>query len=187
MTIHTLLRMGFYVIAGTVLASITWSTIEHSAVTGDYILSVILLGMMFFIIGQFFVDRWRPEYGPGDFHPTRPWKTPRETTRSGLWLRVGFVTLISVVVYSVLASLLVSLTTARPAFIVLLGALFLLRIPHLYWSMRSRYEEARDGDGHTSELRYLGGSALSRRTIWLTPTLMAGVGAVLATVGALLS
>ena len=57
MTIHTLLRMGFYVIAGTILASITWSTIGHWAVTGDYILSAILLGMMFFIIGQFFVDR----------------------------------------------------------------------------------------------------------------------------------
>ena len=91
---HTFLRMGFYMIAGTVLASVTWSTIEHSAVTGDYILSVILLPMMFFVVGQFFVDRWRPEYGPGDFHPTRLWKTPRDTTRSGLWLRVGFKTLV---------------------------------------------------------------------------------------------
>ncbi|MCY4652883.1 MAG: hypothetical protein OXC95_06920 [Dehalococcoidia bacterium] len=182
---HTLLRMGFYTAAGTILASITWSTIEHSAVTGDYILSVILLGMMFFIIGQFFVDRWRPEYSDGDFHPTKLWKMPRETTRSGLWLRVGFRTLAGVAIFSALAALLVLLTTARPAFMVLLGALFVLRIPHLYWSMRSRYEEARDDDG--VELRYRGGSALNRRTIWLTPALMAGVGAVLATFGALLS
>ena len=179
------LRTLFYLIAGSILASITWSTIEHSAVTGDYILSVILLGMMFFIIGQFFVDRWRPEYGPNDFHPTKLWKTPRETTRSGLWLRVGFRTLIGIAIFSALSVLLVSLTTARPAFMVLLGALFLLRVPHLYWSMRSRYEEARDGEG--AELRYRGGSELSRRTIWLTPTLMAGMGAVLATLGALFS
>ena len=40
------LRTLFYLVSGSVLASITWSTIEHSAVTGDYILSVILLGMM---------------------------------------------------------------------------------------------------------------------------------------------
>ena len=185
MTIHTLFRMGFYLIAGTILASITWSTIEHSAVTGDYILSVILLGMMFFIVGQFFVDRWRPEYGPGDFHPTKLWKTPSETTRSGLWLRVGFRTLAGVAIFSGLATLMVSLTTARPAFMVLLGALFVLRIPHLYWSMRSRYEEARDAEG--AELRYRGGSELSRRTIWLTPTLMAGAGALLAILGALFS
>ena len=185
MTIHTLFRMGFYLIAGTILASITWSTIEHSAVTGDYILSVILLGMMFFIVGQFFVDRWRPEYVPGDFHPTKLWKMPRETTRSGLWLRVGFRTLAGVTIFSALAALLVLLTTARPAFMVLLGALFLLRIPHLYWSMRSRYEEKRDAEG--ADLRYRGGSELSRRTIWLTPTLMAGAGAVLATLGALFS
>ena len=176
-----LFRTLFYLVAGTILASITWSTLEHSAVTGDYILSVILLGMMFFIIGQFFVDRWRPEYGPGDFHPTRLWKTPCETTRSGLWLRVGFRTLVGIAVFSALAVILVSLTTGRPAFMVLLGALFLLRIPHLYWSMRSRYDE----DG--AALRYRGGSELSRSTIWLTPTLMAGAGAVLATLGALLS
>lgn len=182
---QTLLRTLFYLIAGTILASITWSTVEHSAVTGDYILSVILLGMMFFIIGQFFVDRWRPEYSDGDFHPTKLWKTPRETTRSDLWLRVGFRTLAGVAIFSALAALLVLLTTARPAFMVLLGALFVLRIPHLYWSMRSRYEEARDGEG--VELRYRGGSALNRRAIWLTPTLMAGMGAVLATFGALLS
>ena len=182
---QTFLRTFFYLIAGTVLASISWSTMEHSAVTGDYILSVILLGMMFFIIGQFFVDRWRPEYSDSDFHPTRLWKTPRETTRPGLWLRVGFRTLAGVAVFSALAALLVLLTTARPAFMVLLGALFLLRIPHLYWSMRSRYEETRDGEG--AELRYRGGSELSRRTIWLAPTLMAGAGAVLASVGALLS
>ena len=180
-----LVRTLFYLAAGSILASITWSTIEHSAVTGDYLLSVILLGMMFFIIGQFFVDRWRPEYGPGDFHPTKLWKMPRETSRSGLWLRVGFRTLTGVAIFSGLATLLVLLTTARPAFMVLLGALFLLRIPHLYWSMRSRYEEARDAEG--AELRYRGGSALSRSTIWLTPTLMAGAGAVLATLGALLS
>ncbi len=180
-----LFRTLFYLIAGTILASITWSTIEHSAVTGDYILSVILLGMMFFIVGQFFVDRWRPECGPGDFHPTRLWKTPRETSRSGLWLRVGFRTLMGIAIFSGLAVLLVLTTTARPAFMVLLGALFALRVPHLYWSMRSRYEEARDGE--SAELRYRGGSALNRRTIWLTPTLMAGTGAVLATLGALLS
>ena len=185
MMTHTLLRMGFYLVAGTILASITWSTIEHSAVTGDYILSVILLGMMFFIVGQFFVDRWRPEYSDGDFHPTKLWKTPRETTRSDLWLRVGFRTLAGVAIFSALAALLVLLTTARPAFMVLLGALFVLRIPHLYWSMRSRFEEAQDGAD--TNLHYRGGSALNRRTIWLTPTLMSGVGAVLATLGALLS
>jgi hypothetical protein len=45
-----LVRIFFYLIAGIILASISWSTIEHSAVTGDYVLSVILLGMMFFIV-----------------------------------------------------------------------------------------------------------------------------------------
>ena len=175
---HTLFRMSFYVIAGTILASITWSAVEHSQVTGDYILSVILLGMMFFIVGQFFVDRWRPEYGSGDFHATRLWKT----TRRGLWLRVGFRTLVWLAAFSAAAAILVLTTTARPAFMALLGSLFALRVPHLYWSMRGRYEEAENG----SELRYAGGSALNRRTTWLTPALMAGAGAALATLGAML-
>ena len=29
--------------------------------TGDYVLALVLLSMIFHIIGQFFVDRWRPE------------------------------------------------------------------------------------------------------------------------------
>ena len=179
-----LLKMAFYLIAGVLLASITWSTIEHSRVTGDYILSVILLSMMFFIVGKFCVDRWRPEYGDGDFHPTRLWKTPRETTRAGLWLRVGFRTLASVVIYGVLASLLVLTTTARPSFMILLGTLFLLRAPHMYWSMRGRYEVDQEANCRRV-LRYEGGSRMDRRAKWLTPIGMASLGVVIAAVGIL--
>lgn len=57
------LRILFYQFTGFNLASITLGAIKHSAVTRDYILSVILLGMMFFVVGEFFVDPWRSEYG----------------------------------------------------------------------------------------------------------------------------
>ncbi len=97
----------------------------------------------------------------GDFHPTRLWKTPRETTRSGLWLRVGFRTLAGIAIYSGLAAILVLITTARPAFMILLGTLFVLRVPHLYWSMRGRYDVARGEGGHVSTLRYRDSSALA--------------------------
>ena len=66
------LRLIFYLVTGVLLASISWSTIFHSAVTGDYLLSFILLGMMFYVLGQFFVDRLRPEVAPHDFHSSRP-------------------------------------------------------------------------------------------------------------------
>ena len=33
-------------ITGLVLSSISWSTISHSAVTGDYVLSFVLLDMV---------------------------------------------------------------------------------------------------------------------------------------------
>ena len=49
--------MTFYLVTGVLLSSITWSALSHSAVTGDYALSVILLGMTFHVTGKFFVDR----------------------------------------------------------------------------------------------------------------------------------
>ena len=70
------LRLIFYMITGALLALISWSTISHSAVTGDYALSLLLMVMMFCIVGQFFVDRLRPEVAPKDFHSTRLWKMP---------------------------------------------------------------------------------------------------------------
>lgn len=76
-----LLKMSFYLVTGILLSSITWSALAHSAVTGDYALSVILLGMMFYVAGQFFIDRWQPMHDPQDFHPTNLWKIPRATTR----------------------------------------------------------------------------------------------------------
>lgn len=178
-----LLKMTFYLVAGVILSAITWSTLSHSAVTGDYALSVTLLGMMFFIVGQFFVDRLRPEYGDKDFHPAKLWKMPRATTRGGLWLRVAFSAAVGLAVYAVLAALLALTTTAQPAFLVLLGALFLLRIPHLYWHMRGYYEQ---GMGSQTVLRYAGGSRMNRNARWLIPMSMGGAGAGIAAVTILL-
>ena len=177
--------MIFYAITGVLLSAISWSTISHSAVTGDYVLSFILLSMMFYVLGQFCVDRWCPEAGPQDFHATRLWKLPQTTTLRGLWLRVGFNTLLSIGVYSAIASLLVLTTTAQPAFMVLLGTLFLLRIPHLYWSMRGRYEQVSVNSRNV--LAYGGGSQMGRRARWVIPIGMAFVGAVLAGAGMFVS
>ena len=171
------------------MASISWSSIEHSVETGDYVLAVVLLSMIFYIIGQFFVDRWRPEHNSRVFHPTRPWKLPYTTTPRGLWLRVGYRMLIASAIYSGLASVLVIGTTAEPEFMVLLGSLLLLRIPHLYWSMRGRYEiRPAENAARSAQtmLRYRGGSDLHGRAFWLIPTLLAAVGAFIATVGVLL-
>ena len=184
------LKMSFYLVTGVLLSSITWSTLAHSAVTGDYILSVILLGMMFYVAGQFFIDRWMPEDGQQDFHATKLWKIPRTTTRSGLWLRVGFSTAANIAVYTVIASLLLLATTAQPAFLVLLGALFLLRMPHLYWSMRSRYERVHSAEGAEASrtlLHYAGGSRLNRSARWLLPAGMACAGAGIAAIGTLVA
>ena len=180
-----ILKTTFCATTGVLLAFITWSAISDSAVTGGYILSIILLFMMFFVIGQFFVDRWRPKLNPTDFHPSKPWKTPSETTHLGLWVRVGFITLTSVAVYTALAFLLVMTTTARPAFMLLLGTLFLPRIPHLYWRPRGQYESA--PDVHGRRLKYRRSSEIDRRARWLAPIAMAGVGAVIASIGMALS
>ncbi len=171
---------------GVILSAITWGTLSHSAVTGDYVLSVILLVMMFFIVGKFFVDRWQPEHGPQDFHSSKLWKMPCATTRAGLWLRVGFNTAAHVTAYTVLASILVSTTTARFPFMILLGSLFILRIPHLYWTMRGYYEAA-SRDDEDRQFRYKGGSSVHRRTRWLVPAAMAGVGGSLAAVALIVS
>ena len=183
-------RNLFYLFAGFILATITWSAIKHSAVTDDPVLAIALLAMMFFIVGKFFVDRWRPEYSDKDFHPNKIWKMPYTTTRNGLWLRVGFNTLMGVTVYTALSTLLILTTTAQPEFMVLLGVLLILRIPHLYWSMRGRYEriDAEDASVATSAiLRYRGGSEMHRRAFLLTPTLMSTAGVALAAVGVLLN
>ena len=172
------------------MSSISWSTISHSQLTGDYVLSFILLGMMFYVFGQFFVDRWRPEDGPRDIHATKLWKVPQTTTPGGLWLRVGFNTLVSIGVYSALAFLLVLATSAQPAFMVLLGTLFLLRMPHLYWSMRGRYERVlvpNSMNASRNVLTYRGGSQMDRRARWLVPMGMAVLGALFAGAGMFLT
>ncbi len=184
-----LLKMAFYLVAGVLLSSITWSTLSHSAVTDDYVLSVILLGMMFYVAGKFFVDRWRPDDREQDFHATKLWKFPYETTRNGLWRRVAFSTAANLAVFSILASLLVLATTAHPAFMVLLGTLFLLRIPHLYWSMRVRYEPVYSVDADSvpaATLRYAGGARIPRRVRWLFPIGMAGVGTTVAVIATMI-
>ncbi len=176
---QTFLKLAFYLASGSVLAIITWGAISHSAVTGDHILSVILLGMMFFIIGQFFVDRWQPRHSARDFHPSKLWKVPQTTTRVGLAIRVGFTTIVHIGLFFILSSILVLTTTARFPFMILLGSLFILRVPHLYWTMRSYYEPVYVGGSAEPSrllLRYRGGAVLSRRTRWLVPSAMAGVG-----------
>ena len=181
-----LLKTIFYMIAGTLLASISWGSIEHSVVTGDHALAVFVMGMMFFIVGKFFVDRWRPVYGPDAFHPDRLWKMPQTATRHGLWCRVGFSTFVGTAMFTAIASVLVLTTTAEPPFMILLGSLLALRIPYLYWSMRSRYEsitiDCQNGIGRP-EFRYKGGSGLPGVTFWLVPALMASLGALIAVIG----
>ena len=183
---QTFLKTGFYMIAGTLLASISWGSIEHSVVTGDHALAVFVMGMMFFIVGKFFVDRWRPVYEADAFHPDRLWKIPQTATRRELWYRVGFSTFVGTTAFTAIASVLVLTTTAEPPFMILLGALLGLRIPYLYWSMRSRYEpitiDCQDGIGRP-ELRYKGGSGLHGVAFWLIPALMASLGALIAVIG----
>ncbi|MCY3544970.1 MAG: hypothetical protein OXH22_13180 [Chloroflexi bacterium] len=183
---QALLKLSFYLVTGVILSAITWGTLSHSAVTGDYALSVVLLGMMFYVAGKFFVDRWQPGHAPQDFHPTKLWKMPQATTGAGLWLRVGYSTAAHIAVYALLASILVLTTTARFPFMILLGSLFILRIPHLYWTMRGYYEAA-SSDGDDRQLRYKGGSSIHRRTRWLVPAAMAGVGGSLAAVALIVS
>ena len=137
---QTFLKTGFYMIAGTLLASISWGSIEHSVVTGDRVLAVFVMGMMFFIIGKFFVDQWRPVYGPDAFRPGKLWKIPQTAPRRELWYRVGFSTFVGTTTFTIISAVLVLTTTDEPPFMILLGSLLALRIPYLYWSMRSRYE-----------------------------------------------
>lgn len=181
-----LLKVIFYMTTGVIMASISWSTISHARVTGDYVLAIILLGAMFFIVGMFIVDRCQPKLSERDFHPVKPWKTPYVTTRGGLWKRVAFITLLSMALYSVLSFALVWMTTARPPFLIMLGTLFLLRVPHLYWSMRGRYEMVGEESCHSyapGSLVYLGQSNVGRFVKLIGHVAMAIFGAVLAGFG----
>jgi hypothetical protein len=178
--------MMFYMTTGVIMASISWSTISHARVTGDYVLAIILLSAMFFIVGMFIVDRCQPELSERDFHPTKPWKTPYVTSRLGLWRRVSFITLLSIVLYGILALVLVWTTTARSPFLIMLGTLFLLRVPHLYWSMRGRYERMNEESGHNyvpGSLVYMEQSNVGRFVKVIGPVAMAVFGAALAGFG----
>ena len=185
-----LLKMIFYMTTGAIMASISWSTISHARITGDYVLAVILLGAMFFIVGMFIVDRCRPELSERDFHPNKLWKIPYVTTTKGLWTRVAFITFLSMALYGILGSVLVWTTTARPPFLIMLGTLFLLRVPHLYWSMRGRYEmmdEESDPSYAPGSLVYLGQSNVSRLVKMIGPSALAAFGAILAGFGFILT
>lgn len=187
---HLLLKMIFYMTTGVIMASISWSTISHSRVTGDYVLAIILLGAMFFIVGMFIVDRCQPKLSERDFHPTKPWKTPYVTTRRGLWKRVAFITLSSMALYGILGLALLWTTTAQLPFLIMLGTLFLLRVPHLYWSMRGRYEmlgEESDYSYTPGSLVYLEQSNVGRFVKLVGPSAMAVFGAGLAGFGFILN
>ena len=96
-----------------------------------------------------------------------------------IWVRVSFITLMSLALYSILGSVLVWTTTARPPFLIMLGALFLLRVPYLYWSMRGRYALASGASGANrpiESLVYRGEASVNRLVKVLGPTVMAVFG-----------
>ena len=72
----------------------------------------------------------------------------------------------------------------------MLETLFLLRVPHLYWSMRGRYEmvgEESGGDYAPGSLVYLGQSNVGRLVKLVGPSAMAVFGAGLAGFGFILT
>ncbi len=118
----------------------------------------IVLGTILFVV--IFVSAKRSSRKPPEqeFHPTRPWKTPYETTRTGLWLRAAFVPVVGFLLLNIAGFGILMIDGGELPYIARYSFQFLAFAPFLYWHTRRQYFPV------TSDDQPDGGSLLLRHS-----------------------
>ena len=139
------------------LAIISSQVIQHSFQSGSYVLSMMLILAMGIIVGARIFAHKTSKTPPADrFHPTKPWKTPYEVTRMGLWFRAGLSSLTAFLIYAGMMTLLWMTDGLHVAFAGIMSIQFLFWLPFFYWNSRRWYEpvSANQGNARNPLLRH---------------------------------
>ena len=101
--------------------------------------AAMVLGTILFV-GVFISARSSSTKQPeGRFQPLRPWKTPYETTRMGLWLRAAFLSVAGFIIFIVVGFGIRAIDGGELPYISRNSFQFLVLAPFLYWHARRQY------------------------------------------------
>ena len=99
----------------------------------------LVLGVVL-VAGIFISARRGPKKPPEErFHPTKLWKTPYETTRTGLWLRAAFVSVAGFVGLNVVMFGVRLIDGGEISYFSAYSVQFLAFVPLIYWRTRRQY------------------------------------------------
>lgn len=169
------------------LGIISSQVIQHSIQSEKYgFVLAIFLAVGIIIGARIFAHRNSKRLPAERFHPTKPWKTPYEVTRAGLWFRAAFSSLTAFLIYGGGMSLLWMIEGLNVAFAGIMSIQFLFWLPFFYWHSRRRYEPVsmESSNAMNPLLRYYDNYAKPSRRETLTGALvMCAAIATLATIG----
>ena len=103
----------------------------------EYAPAVELIVLAILLIGIFISARRGPKKPPEErFHPTKLWKTPYETTRTGLLLRTAFASVAGFVGFNVVSFVVWLIDGGDSSYFSANSVQFLAFVPFLYWNTR---------------------------------------------------
>ena len=153
----SLLRWVLYLASGLLLTYFLWSVASQLLDQGDYIGTVLVLGVAFVAVAVTYLHRRRPLDKFQFFHP---FKVPETTTTRHLWLIAGFDTMAVLAMFSVFViPMIITYGTGAVFIAAIVGAMMLATLPNGYRYMRRLYDPLQIGeasDRHLTLLRYRG-------------------------------
>lgn len=184
---HFIMQNRGLLIAILFLAIISSQVIQHSIQSERYgFVLVIVLAVGIIIGARIFAHRNSKRPPAENFHPTKPWKTPYEVTRAGLWFRAVFSSLTAFLIYTGMMAILWMTEGLNVAFAGIMSIQFLFWLPFLYWHSRRRYEPApiNQSNDRNPLLRHSDNPRKpSRRETLTSALIMCAAAATLATIG----
>ena len=121
-----------------------------------YAVSLALLAVL--VIGIYNSATRTPKKPPEErFHPTKLWKTPYETTRTGLWLRAAFVSVAVFVGLNIVMFVVRLIDGGEISYFRAYTVQLFAFVPFIYWHGRRQYfpvSSANQPDGGNLLLRH---------------------------------
>ena len=106
----------------------------------EYASAVSLALLAVLVLGLYNSATRTPKKPPEErFHPTKLWKTPYETTRTGLWLRAAFVSVAGFVGLNVVMFGVRLIDGGEISYFSAYSVQFLAFVPLIYWRTRRQY------------------------------------------------
>ena len=110
-----------------------------ASIRADRYASAVALVLGVVLVAGIFISARRTQKKPPEerFHPTKLWKTPYETTRTGLLLRTAFASVAGFVGFNVVSFVVWLIDGGDSSYFSANSVQFLAFVPFLYWNTRS--------------------------------------------------